>query len=278
MRHYLKTLIAPCLLAAALLAVPAAPAVAQTDARSMARETVAAKADAVVRIMVVSKMKMSFGGQSQERDMKREVLGFVVDGEGTVVTALTMIDQSQMMEKLQTGNDEMGMSTEVKEIKYILADNTEVPATIVLRDADLDIAVLRAIEPAKTPMAHIDLADSAPAQMLDQIFVLGRMGRITRRATTGMMGEVQAVVERPRTFYVTSGEIVTAGIGAPVFKGDGKLLGFVTLHAMPGARDMGDDEESVIPIVLPASDIADVVAQAKDGAGKDAAPAETPSN
>lgn len=275
MRTALLSLLTPCLLAGALLVAPPAPLHAEGDARATARATVEAKADAVIRIMVVSKMKMSFGGQSQERDTKREVLGFVVDGDGTAVTSLTMVDQSGMMEKLR-GDEEMGLSTEVKEIKYIMADNSEVPATIVVRDNDLDIVVLRAIEPPKTPMTHIDLADSGSGAMLEEIFVLGRMGRIARRATTGMMGEIQAIVERPRAFYVPSSEIVTAGVGAPVFKGDGKLLGFVTLHAMPGAQEMGDDEESVMPIVLPASDVAEVVAQSRETATKDAAPA--PSN
>lgn len=275
MRQTILSVFTPCLIAGALLVAPIAPAHGADDSLVVARQTLTSKGDAVIRIMVVSKMKMSFGGQQQEQDMKREVLGVIVDGDGTAVTSLTMVDQSQMMEKLQGGSDEMNMSTEVKEIKYILADNSEVPATIVLRDNDLDIVVLRAIEAPKTPMVAIDLGDAATGAMLDPIYTVARMGRITRRALTGMTGEIQAVIERPRAFYVPSAEIVSAGVGVPVFLGDGKLLGLVTLHAMPGAREMGDDEQSVIPVILPASDVAEVVATSRDTSAKEIAPPAT---
>jgi hypothetical protein len=64
-------------------------------------------------------------------------------------------------------------------------------------------------------------------------------------------GTVQAVVEKPRTFYVLTG----GTIGAPVFDTQGRFVGVVL-------RLRNDAAGNAPPIVLPATDIRDVARQA----------------
>jgi hypothetical protein len=128
-------------------------------------------------------------------------------------------------------------------------------------------------------MTAIDLTDSVEPQLLDEIFTLARLGRIARRTVAAMSGEIQAIVTRPRTYYITDGETVSGSTGNPVFAADGKIVGIVLYHVLAGASQSTSNEESIIPVVVPAADILEVAANAPKTAtpaapAAEAAPAE----
>ena len=73
---------------------------------------------------------------------------------------------------------------------------------------------------------------------------------------------VSSVVTKPRTFYVIHGG--TAGMGTPVFTSDCKLLGISLMRT--GGQSQGLSAMmsggAMTPVVLPAEDIRELVAQA----------------
>ncbi len=240
-----------------------APSLVRADLRETARQTLKEKSKAIVTLEVVTETKISYGGGQDEQEEKSEVLGVVVGSDGLVVAALSSIDQSQLWDRMQAGREDMGYTIRVKSLKYILSDNSEVPATIVLRDNDLDLAFLRPLEEPESPMTFIDLENNDTAQILDPVFCLARMGRIARRTHVGMTGEIQGVVTRPREYYIPSSELTSGGLGTPIFNDEGKILGLILLHVLPGGSAVANSsDERVIPVVIPARDIQEVAVQA----------------
>lgn len=271
-----KVALAGALLAvAALISVPA-PATADAFREAAAEHT--RKVDrAVVTIEVVAETRYSFGGRQSESEERSHAFGLVVDEKGLVVTALSSVDQGQFYSRLQPAGSDDSFVTTVRSIKYIFPDGTEIPATVVLRDMDLDLIFLRPLETPEEPMTYVDLNNHAEPELLERVFSVARMGRIARRTVLGMTGEIQGMVERPRPFYITSAEIVSAGTGVPVFNGEGKIIGIVNLQTLPGgfaARSADDD--IVFPVVRPTLDILEIIDQvpADAAAGETLEPAE----
>jgi S1-C subfamily serine protease len=264
----------------ALLLAIAGQGTAGADMRETARRVAAEKGDAVLTLLVVSEVSFSYQGSSQRQEDRRETSGIVISEDGLVVTALSSVDPTGMIERMSgTVGEDPGFTTTLKDVKYILADNTEVPATLVLRDNDFDLAFLRPLQPPASPMTAIDLTDSVEPQLLDEIFTLARLGRIARRTVAAMSGEIQAIVTRPRTYYITDGETVSGSTGNPVFAADGKIVGIVLYHVLAGASQSTSNEESILPVVIPAADILEVAANAPKTAtpaapAAEAAPAE----
>jgi S1-C subfamily serine protease len=244
---------------------------AQAELRETARRVAEEKSPAIVTLVVVSEVSYSFQGSSQREEDRSETAGVVISEDGLVVTALSSVDPTGMIERMGGGQD-FGFSATLKDVKYILDDNTEVPATMVLRDNDFDLAFLRPLEPPAEPMVYIDLADSVEPQLLDETFTLARMGRIARRTVAAMSGEIQAVIDRPRTFYVTDAETVSGGTGTPVFAADGRIIGIVLFHVLPGAAESTSNEEPIMPVVVPAADVLEIASHAPATAA--AAPVE----
>lgn len=227
-----------------------------------ARQVIEKKGDAIITIEVVTEQKWAYGGQQSESEEKSEALGTVVSADGIVVTSLSNVDHSQLLQRLRAEDDDSSFSITVKEVKFILADDSEVPAMVALRDVDLDIAVLVPKEKLEKPMTALALGMDAKPEILDRVFTIARMGKIAKRTIVAMSGEIQGIVSRPRTYYITSAEITSGGTGVPVFGDDGELVGIVTLHVLAGAMAPGaGNDEPVIPVVLPISDITGIVNQ-----------------
>ena len=228
--------------------------------------------EAVIALEIVHQVKMSRGGEMNESESKTETLATVIDPSGLVVTSLSRVDPGAFYAKYS--GEEGSYVTEVKSLKFIMPDNREIAASVVLRDEDLDLAFLRPLAAQEKPFVAIDLKNSAVPTILDPVFNITRLGRIGRRAQAAMSGEVQAIVDRPRTFYVPSAEIVSSGSGVPVFSADGKVVGIVANHLFPGGQKaLSSSDEATMPVIRPAEDVAEVAAQAP--AKVDATPAAT---
>ena len=231
--------------------------------RAAAQKVVKEKGDAVVTLEVVLEEKYSYGGQQNERENKQETIGVVLDETGLVVTALSNIDPGQVFSKFTESED--SYTTSLKSLKYILTDGTEIEAGVVVRDPDLGLIFLRPIEKPATKLTFLPTEDVPRPTVLDEIFSVERSGRITRRVVMAKSGEIMAVVDRPRLFYVPNETLVTNHPGAPVFTADGKLLGLTTLYAFPGGRKtMGDNDKPYIEVIRPVADIISIAKEAPD--------------
>jgi S1-C subfamily serine protease len=164
---------------------------------------------------------------------------------------------------------------DISEVKILLEDGTELPAAIVLRDKDLDLAFIRPKTKPTTPMAAVDLTKSGPAQILDQVITLNRLKRGAGRAFSASVEVISAVVQKPRTFYVPDSAPTETGIGSPAFNLDGTVLGIFVRRAV-NSQGASNWRDCISTVILPAEDIAKAAAQAPADVKPDEASTEAP--
>jgi hypothetical protein len=104
-------------------------------------------------------------------------------------------------------------------------------------------------------MPAIEGTSGKPA-LIDLLVVLQRFPEIAGWQATALFASVQAVVEKPRTFYIVN----SGAFGAPVFDTGGRFIGVVLRLKNDTA-----DGPAAPPIVLPANDIREVAKQASGG-------------
>jgi hypothetical protein len=227
--------------------------------------------NSVVTVRLVIKLKSSFmGADSHENEHKGEVTGTVIDPNGLTVVSLAATDPASifsMMMESEGASDEFKMESEVADVKIILADNTELPAKVVLRDKDWDLAFVRPTKKLDAPLQALNLSKSAKPEVLDEVVALNRLGKVAGRAYAASLMRIEAVVSRPRIFYVPGQGASAALMGAPVFSFDGNIVGIMLLRTVPGEQggmSFGacNIQEGTMPIVVPAADILEAAQQA----------------
>jgi len=222
----------------ALRALPAAEAEA-------GRSIVKQHADSVVEVELVAKLEITLNDKVQPaREFKRAANATVITKSGLTVLSLRSIDprnSAPHMPNLKIGEPEY------KEVKLRLADNTEIPAKLVLMDEDLDLAFV-APEPAvpERTFAHVDLEHPANAELLGTYYDLARAGKHLQRTPAIRVVNSIGLVDKPRQLVLLS----EYSAGCPVFDAKGKLLGISVRHVAEG-RDTG-------MILLPAASIAEI--------------------
>jgi S1-C subfamily serine protease len=248
---------------AALLLAAAAPLAADDDpAVAAARALFKDKQDAVIWVRLVAKTELSAGGQNRELERQVEALGTVIRADGLTVVPYSAIDIAQRFRGHPTVQ---AQATNFSEIRLHLADGTEVPGRIALKDTDLDLAFVLPEDDSEQAEAvrfrPVDLSDDAEAEPMDRVIHLGRLSKDLDRRPLVLLGRVASVVRRPRVFYVAT----TGTLGGPVFTQAGKTLGLTVRHVVNGQPDR--------PVVLPAAAVRRIAAELRL---ENEAPAETP--
>ncbi len=270
----------------ALAATTAFASASTAELRETAKKLSNSHKDSVVWLSVLSKISIGTEGEvpaeiktalaGQDKEEKNEITGTVIDASGLIVTALGGLDKSSIVDgqtvDTPVGEIKLKASSEIKGIKVITADGSEVPADLVMKDEDLGLAFIKVrskSEEAKgVEFKAIDLADSGPGGLLDECIVLGRLDESLNREPSLLTSEISGMTVRPRIFY----RVETAAIGCPVFLVNGKLLGISVLRK-PKGGDGGHGQIEVSPVILPAADVAKIAAQAKQAKPADPAPA-----
>jgi hypothetical protein len=231
--------------------------------------------DAVVKVEVVVQSKFVMNGSEMgDREFKSEVTGTVVDPSGLVLVSLTTIDPSKFMDSLMRGmgsDMKMEMKLDLKGVKIILPNETELDAKIVLRDKDLDMAFIRPKQKPTKAMASINMNDRSNPQHLDEIVILGRLSKVANYAPSVMSARIAAVVTKPHTFYIPQVEGGDMGdIGTPAFTMDGKLVGLILMRILTkegggfGAMMGGAGAMGITPVIMPTAEILEASKQAVD--------------
>jgi hypothetical protein len=250
------------------------PARAQTDQRAAAREVAKKWQAAIVNVRVVLKTRTSMAGRElQSSDETVEGIGTVIDPSGLLVMSLGVLNPGAMMTKMMGamgggggGDQKMEITSEPTDLKMRLPDGRDVPAKIVLRDEDLDLAFIRPVSKLDKPLVAVNLADAATPAILDQVVVLSRLGRVGGWAAGAALHDIGAVIERPRTFFVLG--TPAASIGVPAFLPNGRIVGLLTLRQIDAGRMgmmsmMGGTESlGLLPVILPAADVLEISKQA----------------
>lgn len=235
---------------------------------------------AVVTVQVVLKTRVTMQGSAgQSGESRQDITGTVMDPSGLVVLSLTATDPSQMVQNAAGDDSRFKIDTELSDVKILLEDGNEIPAEVVLRDKDLDLAFARPKTPLTTPMAALDFGNSSRAEVLDQLVSINRLGNAAGRAYAANIERVSAIVERPRLFYVPEGSMTTTTLGAPAFTTDGQVLGLFVMRSTKARSGgmAGLSSDVVAGIIVPADAVLKAAKQvpARTGAKPEAAaPAE----
>ena len=257
-----------------LAAAMASGSVSAQDDRASAREIVKKWQSAIVNVRVVLKMRVSVGGREmQSMDESVETVGTVIDPSGLTVLSLGALNPGAMMNKMMGGGgssqERMEFGSEPSDVKMRLPDGKELPARIVLRDEDLDLAFLRPTAKPDKPLVAVDLTNEGRPSLLDPVVVLSRLGRVGGWTPAASLQTIGAVIEKPRTFYVieTGG---ASGMGTPAFTTSGKVVGLLTMRSIqsgrPGMFSMvgGTEGLGLLPVILPAADVREIAQQAPE--------------
>jgi len=128
-----------------------------------------------------------------------------------------------------------------------------VPARVVLKDVDLDLAFIAPVEdPAavRKPFAYVDLDTAAAATVLGDYYVVTRAPKALQRVPLVHVATLEGIDAKPRAVFI----VANIAAGCPVFDGGGRTLG-IGLTYYANGRPAG-------PIVMPAADVADEARQA----------------
>src|SRR5580658_2349034 len=231
---------------------------------------------AVVTVQVV--LKVTGGGRSGgPSESKQDLTGTVIDPSGLTVLALSAVDPVELYRRM---SDEYNkIDTQINDVKVLLDDGTEIPSEIVLRDKDLDLAFIRPKTKPSAPMAAVDLSKSSAVELLEPVIALNRLNRAAGRAYSASVERIDAVIQKPRTFYIPESGASSASTGSPAFALNGNIVGIFVMRAVSAGESSGRNmRENMTVILLPAGDILKGSQQAPEAKGDTEKPADKPAD
>jgi hypothetical protein len=271
----MTTQTARCLCAVVLLMSSASIAWADEAQTDAARQVFDKHQGSVVWVSAIMKMRAGgrFAAMFDRQEQKVDAVGTVIHESGLTVLSYSMLDPTAMLNAMMAsaggmvGEEKIEFKSELSGVKIRLADGTELPAKLILKDDDLDLAFVMPTEKGKK-IPHLDLgaratSDAQKVKALDPVINIWRLGQsLDRQAAVGV-GRVAAVVNKPRTFYVCSG---VESVGTPTFLADGTPLGILVFRkqgAEMSLRSMMSSGNDRMPtVVVPAADVLEVAQQA----------------
>lgn len=235
-----------CALGVVVLLATLPYAAADDATLKSAKDVLAKYQDAIVTVRLVVK--------TGPLDSQIEVAGTVLTPEG-----LTVVSDSGSNFASLLGED--GGRSETSDVKLLLKDGRELPASFVLRDKDLDLAFVLPKE-KNLKLAHVKLDKVPVPQVLDELIFLHRLGKTLNREVSVGLGHVGAVVKKPRTLIVPATQTGMQNLGCPVFDKAGRAVGVVVMR-----RATGGDRGAVISfagrplVILTGEDVQQVAGQ-----------------
>jgi Trypsin-like peptidase domain len=272
-RHFTLILSLALIAVGALAPFPAGA----DDAAKAGRDVLGKSQGAVVTVKLAIKQSVSMGGRDSKNESKTETTGTMIDPSGLTVVSLATTDPGSAMKDAYAraitarGGDmsQLKFESELSDVKIVRADGTEMAADVVLRDKDLDLAYLRPSDKPAKPLPFIDLSKDTKAQILDEVIVVNRLNQAANRVPAISLGRIEAIIDKPRTFYLLGQSMWGYSLGAPVFSLDGKLVGILFLRSAKAQTDQSSgfmfsnlNQWGMMPVILPASDIVDGAKQA----------------
>jgi hypothetical protein len=234
-----------------------------------ARKTMQNYEKAVITLSAVLKIEVRGIEGFGEQERKVQCAAVVIDPSGLAVASMTNLIPHV---KTRMGTRTLEVECRVEEVKYRLGDGTELPARVVLKDEDLDLAFLALQKPldaaTRQQLAAVPLSDAAAqVQPMDATILLGRTNEDLNYAPLLLEGRILAVLSQPRNCFVADGGVY----GMPVFAASGKLVGLIcrcVKNEGTAGGGAGRMQTVSTQLILPAADIARLVPQAKEEAKK----------
>ena len=217
------------------------------------RELLKQKSDCVTWVSLTMKIDVSAGGRSlPPQEQKLEALGTIIAPDGLTVMSLTTVDpKSKILARLRTNS--ASVQVNYTDVFILKPDGTEIPAKVLLKDADLDLAFLLPLESngSSFPVFCKPNGKVTNLEVLDDVVSMSKLGKNLYRQSILRKGYVNATIIKPRTYFV----IENSSPGTPVFNQTGNWLG-VSVYKM----ERGQPSSLV---TLPASDILEIADQVR---------------
>ena len=215
------------------------------------------RSECVTWVSATVKVEISSGGRSYPpQEQKLEALGTVLSKDGLVALSLTKVDPTaSILSRVRGGGASVNVN--YSEVNILMQDGSEVPAKLLLKDSDLDLAFLLPLKDDNKNYENIvfqpvpSSGKNPKPQPLDEVASLGKLSRNLYRQSTLMRGWVNAVIEKPREYYV----IDRLSPGTPVFDASGNWLGI-------GVYKMVSGKPTQV-VTLPAEDVLEIAEQVR---------------
>ncbi len=172
--------------------------------------------------------------QAQPRTQEAQSLGsgFLISADGYLVTNNHVV---------APGNE----NATVESITVIMPDRTEYPATLVGRDEQSDIAVLKI--DAKGPLPFVKLGDSTAARVGDWVLAIGNPLGLGGTVTSGIVSALYRNVGQQGVdtggaydrFIQTDASINQGNSGGPLFNLNGEVIGINRAILSPTGGSVG---------------------------------------
>jgi len=247
------------------------------DGKKAAEEILNKWQDAVITVKVVVNVRFVVEGrESDEMEEVIETIATVIDSSGLAVLSYSSVDPMRILGdflKQMQNVPNVNIESDITDVKMFMADGQEIPATIVMRDNDLDLVFIRSMKKFEKPVSAIAMIkDTDELSVMDEVLILTRLGNMTGRIPSISLFRVEAVVKKPRVFYVIDEDAISGRLGAPVFSIDGKLVGLLVLNRRQAEEKKfsmsdlfgGASRTGILPGILPADEIAAVAKQARE--------------
>jgi len=204
-------------------------------------------------------IRMTVGDRAMPpRENKVDVNGTVISDSGLTVAALSTIDPRGSMEAMRAQQAAGGQKveigeTEFKDVKLRLANGSEVPSVIVLKDPDLNLIFIAPLPSGSNPprtFPKVALDKAATATVMGNYYIVNRASKNLQRVPVVHMTTVVGIIEKPRRMFLVSDQAV----GVPVFDASGLALGVLTQYL--------DNGRPIALVVLTSADVADLAKQA----------------
>jgi len=248
-----------------LAALVAAPLLHAADGplKEKALEISTSYKDSVLFLTAVVEVEVTAGDNpAKKEERKVEMLGSVIDKDGLIVVSLSTLDVASTIDgrtfNSPQGPMKLSAKGTTKEVKILMPDGSEVDAKVVSKDTDLDLAFIRPEKPDEVKLTAIDTASNAPMSLLDDVIVLGRLGKDLNREPVVLTSEVVSLVTKPRTL----GKLGSQAVGMPVFNKDGKFVG-IGINRFSPKGDSDNQGPTPSNVILPAEDLLESASQAK---------------
>jgi S1-C subfamily serine protease len=181
-----------------------------------------------------------FGGEPEASESSATGSGFIVDEEGTVVTAAHVVD-------------------EASSVKVILQDGTVRSAEVLGVDDATDVAVIR-FDPEGVELQPLELGDSAELKVGASVAAIGAPFEYAWSFSTGIVSGLDRTIEAPNGFTVshaiqTDAAVNPGNSGGPLLDADGDVIGVVDQIATDGSADQSSGVGFAVPSNLVASEL-----------------------
>jgi putative serine protease PepD len=216
------------------------------DPRALYARTAAGVVDITSRgVTNTAQSNSPFGGPPQQQDATATGTGFVVDGNGHIVTAAHVV---------------AGASS----VTVTFQDGTTRKATVLGQDNATDVATL-SVDASGLTLHPLALGSSASLQVGDAVAAIGDPFTYQRSMSTGIVSGLDRTISAPNGFTVahaiqTDAALNPGNSGGPVLDASGKVIGIVDQIATNGSSDTSSGVGFAVPIDLVKSELSSLEA------------------